>query len=367
MILELFERERAAGRPLVAAFVVATQGSTYRKPGAWMLFTQSGERAGLLSGGCLEGDLGERAARLLASDARLALTSYDSRTSDDPVWGLGLGCEGLMRIALLRVDAASGYAPLAQLAALEHDGAAGSWSVALDVVAPGADAAAPSAPRPTASIATAAAASASPPCVGQVWNDARGQPPGLSRVSIDGTILDLFVAQVPRAPRVLVCGAGPDVEPVVHWGASLGWHLSVVDHRPAYLDAARFPLAREVRRVAADEVAAGVELASFDAAIVMSHHLVADGHYLAALARAPVPYVGLLGPAARRERLYAEIGAEAAAALRPRLRAPVGLDLGGRTPEAIALSIVAEVQAALHDRRGEPFSTHLGRPNPEGG
>lgn len=365
MILELFERERAAGRPLVAAFVVATQGSTYRKPGAWMLFTQSGERAGLLSGGCLEGDLGERAARLLASDARIALTSYDSRTSDDPVWGLGLGCEGLMRIALLRIDAASGYAPLARLAALERDGAAGSWSVALDVV--GAGAAAPIAPGAIASGTTTAAAPRSAPFVGQVWNDARGQPPGLSRITIDGTIVDLFVAQVPRAPRVLVCGAGPDVEPVVHWGASLGWHLSVVDHRPAYLDAARFPLARAVRRVAADEVAASVELASFDAAIVMSHHLVADGHYLAALARAPVPYVGLLGPAARRERLYAEIGAEAAAALRPRLRAPVGLDLGGRTPEAIALSIVAEVQAALHDRRGEPFSAHLGRPNPEGG
>lgn len=345
MILDLFERERAAGRPLVAAFVVATQGSTYRKPGAWMLFTQSGERAGLLSGGCLEGDLGERAARLLAGEARLALTSYDSRSSDDPVWGLGLGCEGLMRIALLRVDAASGYAPLAQLAALERAGAAGSWSVALDVTGGSAPAA---------------------PSVGDVWDDDRGQPPGLSRVTLGGASVELFVAQVPRAPRVLVCGAGPDVEPVVHWGASLGWHLSVVDHRPAYLDAARFPAARAVRRVAADEVAATIDLAQFDAALVMSHHLVADGHYLAALARAPVPYVGLLGPAARRARLYAEIGAEAAAALRPRLRAPVGLDLGGRTPEAIALSIVAEVQAALHGRRGEPFSTHLGRPNPEG-
>ena len=164
MILDLFERERAAGRPLVAAFVVATQGSTYRKPGAWMLFTQSGERAGLLSGGCLEGDLGERAARLLAGEARLALTSYDSRSSDDPVWGLGLGCEGLMRIALLRVDAASGYAPLAQLAALERAGAAGSWSVALDVTGGSAPAA---------------------PSVGDVWDDDRGQPPGLSRRQLE--------------------------------------------------------------------------------------------------------------------------------------------------------------------------------------
>ncbi|MFO1456881.1 MAG: XdhC family protein [Steroidobacteraceae bacterium] len=339
---ELFERERAAGRPMVAAIVIATTGSTYRKPGAWMLFAQSGERAGLLSGGCLEGDLGERAARLLASDRRLELTSYDSRTSDDPVWGLGLGCEGLMRILLLRVDAASDWQPLAELARFESAGAAGAWSVALR--------------------ADGDAAS----MVGRVWLTDHGLAPGLSTALVDGVRTDLFVAHVPRAWRVLVCGAGPDVEPVVAWGASLGWQLTVVDHRPAYVEPARFPAARDVQRVAADELGSAVELARFDAAVVMSHHLVADGHYLAALAASPVPYVGLLGPAARRERLYAEIGPDAAAALRPRLRAPVGLDLGGRAPEAIALSIVAEVQAALHGRRGEPFSSHLGAPNPEG-
>lgn len=340
---ELFERERAAGRPMVAAIVIATTGSTYRKPGAWMLFAQSGERAGLLSGGCLEGDLGERAARLLASDRSLELTSYDSRTSDDPVWGLGLGCEGLMRILLLRVDAANDWQPLAELARLESASEDGAWSVALRV-----DGAAPFA-------------------AGQVWLDDRGQPPGIGTAPLAGVATELFVARVTRAPRVLVCGAGPDVEPVVAWGSALGWQLTVVDHRAAYVERTRFPAARELRKLpAADELATELDLARYDAAVVMSHHLIADGHYLAALASAPIPYVGLLGPAARRERLFADIGPTAAAALRPRLRAPIGLDLGGRTPEAIALSIVAEVQAALHGRRGEPFSLHLGTPNPEG-
>lgn len=342
--LELFERERAAGRPLVAAIVIATTGSTYRKPGAWMLFAQSGERAGLLSGGCLEGDLGERAARLLAEGRRLELTSYDSRSSDDPIWGLGLGCECLIQILLLRGDATGGYQPLAELARLEAAGEAGSWSVALAVAGAGAGAA-----------------------PGQVWLDAHGQPAGLSTTTLGGASVELFVAQVARAPRVLICGAGPDVEPVVAWGAALSWHLSVVDHRSAYIDPARFPAARAVRRLDADELACALDLSRFDAAVVMSHHLIADGRYLAALAPAPIPYVGLLGPAARRERLFAEIGAAATATLRPRLRAPVGLDLGGRTPEAIALSIVAEVQAALHGRQGEPFSMHLGQPNPEDG
>jgi xanthine/CO dehydrogenase XdhC/CoxF family maturation factor len=87
----------------------------------------------------------------------------------------------------------------------------------------------------------------------------------------------------------------------------------------------------------------------------MSHHLDSDLHYLRALACCAIPYFGLLGPSARREKLLADLG-DSAAALRARLRAPVGLDIGGRTPEAIALSIIGEVQAALAGRAGRPFS-----------
>ena len=87
----------------------------------------------------------------------------------------------------------------------------------------------------------------------------------------------------------------------------------------------------------------------------MSHHLDSDLAYLRALASSAVPYVGLLGPAARREKLLADLGDDAER-LRARLRAPVGLDIGGRAPESIALSIVGEVHAVLAGRGGRPFS-----------
>ena len=118
--MSLFETERAAGRALVLALVVGTSGSTYRKAGAWMTLAAGGAREGLLSGGCLEADLSERAQRMLSGDTRLELASYDSRSSDDPIWGLGLGCEGLMRIALLRVDVGSSWEPLATLHRLQQ-------------------------------------------------------------------------------------------------------------------------------------------------------------------------------------------------------------------------------------------------------
>ena len=331
-MLEFLDRETAAGHRLVAAFVIATEGSTYRKPGALMLLSSSGARCGLLSGGCLEGDLHEHAQRLLAGDDRIVERRYDGRGSDDPVWGLGLGCEGAMRILLWRLDTGSsltlvrGWLSAAirrEPALLEIDLSNGDGALSMGSALGGdADSSSPSGVL----------------------------PPGRTTLR-DGS----FAVAATRVPALLLCGAGPDAEPVVRMASQVGWQVTVVDHRPAYVEAARFQDAIRVATADAADPGAVVALDGFDAAVVMSHNLVADGRYLAALAVSDIPYVGLLGPAARRERLYAELG-PLAERLRPRLRAPVGLDLGGASPEAIALSIVAELQASLHGRSGAPFS-----------
>jgi xanthine/CO dehydrogenase XdhC/CoxF family maturation factor len=331
-MLEFLDRETAAGHRLVAAFVIATEGSTYRKPGALMLLSSSGARCGLLSGGCLEGDLHEHAQRLLAGDDRILERHYDGRGSDDPVWGLGLGCEGAMRILLWRLETGSSLTLLRgwlsaairrEPALLEIDLVSGDGALSLGSALRG---------------------------------DADSSPPSSVLPSGRATLRDgSFAVAAARVPAMLLCGAGPDAEPVVRMASQVGWQVTVVDHRPAYVEAARFQDAIRVATVDAADPGAVVALDGFDAAVVMSHNLVADGRYLAALAVSAIPYVGLLGPAARRERLYAELG-PLAEALRPRLRAPVGLDLGGASPEAIALSIVAELQASLHGRSGTPFS-----------
>lgn len=299
--------------------VIATQGSTYRKAGALMLFSSTGQRCGLLSGGCLEGDLQDHALQLLQSENRCLIKTYDSRGSDDPVWGLGLGCEGLMRILLLRIDQTTSWEPLASLFAAE--GERRTAAVGIDIH--------------TGKISPVATA-------------------------VTGLHGDCFTLVAEKPPALLICGAGPDAEPVTALASLLGWQVTVVDHRPAYIDATRFASGVRLQQVDAAELSSSMSLDAFDAAVVMSHHLIADGRYLVALAHSSVPYVGLLGPAARRERLIAELG-EAAKDLRTRLRAPVGLDLGGRSPEAIALSIIAEIQAVVHGRPGMPFSAVAGR------
>ena len=269
---------------------------------------------------------------MLAGDDRILERHYDGRGSDDPIWGLGLGCEGAMRILLWRLEAGSSLTLLhrwlstairREPALLEIDLASGDGAFSIGNALGG------DADRASS--------------VGAL-------PPGRATLR-DGS----FAVAAARAPALLLCGAGPDAEPVVRMASQVGWQVTVVDHRPAYVEATRFPGAVCVVTVDAADLGAVVALDGFDAAVVMSHNLVADGRYLAALAVSDIPYVGLLGPAARRERLYAELGS-LAEALRPRLRAPVGLDLGGATPEAIALSIVAELQASLHGRSGTPFS-----------
>jgi xanthine/CO dehydrogenase XdhC/CoxF family maturation factor len=167
--------------------------------------------------------------------------------------------------------------------------------------------------------------------------------------------VETFIATVSPPPHLLLMGGGPDARPVAMLAAFLGWRITVAEHRAIYLAARHFPPSTALIETRPDNVAAAVQLAEFSAAIVMSHHLESDLHYLRALARTPVPYVGLLGPAARREKLMSDLGADAAALL-PRLRAPVGLDIGGRTPESIALAIIGEVHAALAGRAGRPFS-----------
>lgn len=314
MFREFFKAERAAQRPLVAAFVISTEGSTYRKPGAFMLFSESGNRCGLLSGGCLEGDLQDHALQLLSGGRRSLVRHYDSRGSDDPIWGLGLGCEGAMDILLLRIDSSNGNQPLAGLFEADDE----RRRTAFDI-----------------NLKTGAVSVSENP-----------------ETKLSG---DIFTITADSTTRLLVCGAGPDAEPVISLAHLLGWRVAAVDHRPANLDAQRFDPRTQLVHADGFALPKNFRLDDFDAAVVMSHHLIADEHYLRMLADTSIPYVGLLGPSARRERLFASLGTTSER-LASRLRAPIGLDLGAQTPEEIALSIIAEIQATLKGREGAPFS-----------
>jgi xanthine/CO dehydrogenase XdhC/CoxF family maturation factor len=347
-LLPLFDRARGSDEPLVLATVIRTGGSTYAKPGAQMLIAADGEYAGLLSGGCLEGDLREH-ARDVARTGDARIVSYDLRSTTDQLFGLGAGCEGAMDILLTRVASRDHWYPLAEIAA----GFLAGRTLPLAFVVATNDPAVPLGLTLTDGVARR---NGEPAAGALAALERAARSPGASGViRVAAPDVELFATTVAAPPRILLLGGGPDARPVATLGSFLGWRVTVVDHRSTYLSAARFPTGTSLIESRAADVAVAVPLDEFSAAVVMSHQLDSDLAYLRALAASVVPYVGLLGPAARREKLLADLGADAEK-LRPRLRAPVGLDIGGRAPESIALSIVGEVHAVLAGRGGRPFS-----------
>jgi xanthine/CO dehydrogenase XdhC/CoxF family maturation factor len=160
------------------------------------------------------------------------------------------------------------------------------------------------------------------------------------------------------AVRLLVCGAGTDAIPVVRLAAMTGWLVTVVDHRPSFATAERFPEADRVicLNAARDAgaLAESVDLGRVGAAVVMAHAAVHDRAYVHALLDVnTIHYLGVLGPRRRTLELLEDAPGVALGTVPSRVYAPVGLDIGAETPEEIALAIVSEIAAVLAGKSGE--------------
>jgi xanthine dehydrogenase accessory factor len=347
-LLEFFQAHQD-DESLVLASITATQGSTYRKPGAMMLIGRDNTYAGMISGGCLEGDLLHHAAEVFASGQPKAVT-YDMHAGDELVWGLGLGCDGVIHLLLNRLDRGDGFATLQFI---QRSLAARMPVLMALVTGPG---------EGEPAIGTMGLYNSS----GQTEGNARlaqrcgemsraAWPNWRQRVLAEGEHTFMVVNLLP-SPRVLLCGGGPDAVPVARQVHELGWECIIADHRPAFARAERFPPGCEIVLCRPQELSGRVDLAQVDAAVIMSHHLDNDATYLRQLAHQPgrsAPrYVGVLGPSARRERLK-----EMAECPRQLVYGPVGLDIGAELPESIALAIVAEIHAALNGRDGQSLTT----------
>jgi xanthine/CO dehydrogenase XdhC/CoxF family maturation factor len=352
----LMENVARDGRPGVLATVVATAGSTYRKPGARMLIRSDGSYFGLLSGGCLEADLAIHARQVQETGLPRAV-EYDMRGPDDVLFGIGAGCEGAMRVLL---EPAGPGSPAAASLAIAADATRAGRSTSLIIVHESMDMVLGTHDPAAASWMATQVPTRSPvPAPAPVL--LRAAQRALADAESRGVDYELagrrtraFVEFLAPPPHILICGAGPDAQPVAAAAMALGWRVTVVDHRPAYALAHRFPGAA-VHCGDAGNLRSTVSVAECHAVVVMSHHLPSDVAYLRELAEAGVPeYVGLLGPSARRRRIAEELGG-ASEKLHSRLRGPVGFDIGAVTPEGIALAIISEIHAWLAARPDARF------------
>ena len=323
-LIERFGKWRAAGGPLVLGTVYETAGSTYSKSGSRVLIDGEGNYQGLVSGGCLEGDLAEHAAAVLESGEARSVC-YDMRGEHDILFGTGVGCDGMLKVLLqpLSGDGEAPWAPLARMAEL----AMGAEASRCAVVVEGEEAP-----------------------VGSTFLDDEvpaEHPDGLH--TLKNPARKVLVYPLHPIPRLLVLGAGVDAVPLVEFAERLGWRVTVCDHRRSYLERGDLGAAEAVVELRPEGLVERVGLSGWNACVVMSHHLASDRAYLAALADRPIPWVGVLGPKARRKRLLRELG-DGAGDLKDKLRGPVGLDIGANDPASIALSIMAELTEHLARR-----------------
>jgi xanthine dehydrogenase accessory factor len=342
---------------VVLATIVETFGSTYQKAGARMLIAKDGELTGLLGGGCFEKDLMEQALSVFETEKAKAIF-YDMRSPDDLIWGLGLGCNGAVRVLLQLLKAEDGFNPLNTIADTAEANTTGVLVTTFESEHPdfpvGNSLFLPSNvidhEQPLATMSF--------PLVASARQIEFQRKPRIESHVIEDYVIKVFYDLIQPPSQLLVLGAGADAIPVVQFAKALGWSVTVVDHRPGHIKQDRFPQADHLLHIIPQELTENLELDQFNAMVLMTHSIEYDQRYLNAIVNTRIPFIGLLGPAQRKDRLLQSLG-EAAARITDRVFGPVGLDIGAETPEEIALSIMAGIHAAMSGRNGEQMSPKL--------
>lgn len=316
-----FEAARRAiveNRKATLAIVLDVEGSTYVGVGAIALFVEQ-VQVGWLSGGCLEPEIARR-AESVATSGEIDWIELDTRDDEALFGGSALGCRGRLRLALLPIHSMQGC--LSLLHAWQSQQGALHVSIA-----------------PSGDVACRIAelsANWSLPGSGCPWEAESGSNPSPWDLEIDAP------------PSIVVFGTGPEAPLLLPLLRSMGWMTTAVEQRSRWIESGAF--ADQLHEETAKQVWSGTAGDTHHAALVMQHNFELDLEALLALSENPPPFIGLLGPRQRQQDLFRLLPDSAKEVLTPRLHSPVGLDLGGRGPEAIALSIAAELQTFLHRR-----------------
>jgi xanthine dehydrogenase accessory factor len=357
-------RAASASQVSVLATVVRTEGATYRRIGARMLVLADGSQVGAVSAGCIEADVVLRAAAVREA-GRSELVTYDTRSADDLIWGFGMGCGGMMELLLEPLD------PEQALARAEWFGRVGSVrqrTVLATVITRVGDVLEPGdqAMLDERGVLTGldGLGSSSRAIVHRAARQAleAGSPVTLRHV-LNGQEVDTAYEIWSPTVRLCVCGAGPDVIPLVAAAKRLGWHVTLMDHRPTLMAPEQWPAVERTVVPSLEAIPENVAAVDCDAAVIMNHNYERDLAYLAAWVGTRVPYIGMLGPRQRTEQMLTTLESSELVldgSTRQRIRAPVGLDMGAETPEQVALAIVGEIQAVHAERRGGFLSSREG-------
>ena len=308
----------------VLAIITNIQGSSYRKTGAMMLFHSLGKSIGLVSGGCLEGDLLRHAQRAIQDDKAINVT-YDA--SDESDASYQLGCGGIVDLLLIPVTPKNHYL---KLNLLRDKLTSNQCEYQIPLVKTGT--------KSEAVIANIISI-----------NEKNNSPFTQSSYRKSDNITSLTTLHIPLRSRfhLSIFGGGLDAQPLAKIAMQLGWKVSLFDQRSSYAHQAHFPDVNIIKQPISALLSNHLD--NVDAVVVMQHNLSLDALALKLISTNCPAYIALLGPTHRRDQVFnkAQVNLSHFSGF---FSAPAGFDIGGELPESIALSILAECHAVLHNK-----------------
>ena len=348
-ILHIYDQIDLSQRKLALATVVYVEGSAYRRPGARMLISDDGRWEGAISGGCLEGDA-LRKARQVIREGRPMVIRYDTMDDDANSLGVGLGCNGIIDVFIEPIDPTNTTNPMALL----RDFVQRRDQCVIATVYRSDDAT--RLPAGTRFVCTDHSVDANP---GWLQNDMKSvmdlRKPLTTTYRVDGGFVDVFIERIDPGIELIIFGAGYDTIPLTRLATEIGWKVTITEDCIAHLSPKRFPQATCVLYADAEVVTQKLTITDRTAAVLMSHNYKYDQAVLTNLLAIDIPYVGVLGPRKRYEKMQTEwrkTGQHFSQQILNQVHSPIGLDLGAETPDEIALSILAEIKAFFSQRPG---------------
>ena len=364
--LARIERPQVA---LAVATLYAVDGSSYRQPGARLLVDAEGRvLAGAVSGGCLEGDVAAHAAQVCASGVPKRLT-YDLGDDLQAIWGFGAMCNGVAHLLLEPLGDREWLATAQHLRASRESGAL--LTVLEESSEGGTRLLAECDPSWCSALGSLVRAAA------ETGQTVRGDVPlheSLHGESVGTRTVQCLIDPLPAPIALVLVGAGRGAEAFARIAQALGWQVTLIDHRSFVLHSIELP--RDVKRVVAraDDGVRHVPVDERTAVALLTHQFEIDREWLTALLPLGLNYIGILGSRQRAQQLTDRLrddGIVITPRMQRALHAPIGLDLGGESPESIALAAIAEIEATMHGRPGgslrdrhTPIHTRSPTPDP---
>ena len=355
-ILGAYHEAMHAGKKVALATVVHVEGSSYGRPGSRMLVTDSGEMTGAISGGCLEGDA-LRKALLAINQQQTKLVTYDTRDEEEASIGAQLGCSGIIQVLFEPIQQ---QLPLHPILLLQKAVAIRQSAVLVTFFSysnqlqkqPGTCLLREANGNVSGSIPFAAIEQDVMQDMEEVWNCRQS---AFKEYEVEDTSFMAFIEWIPPTVSLVVVGAGNDAIPLMEIGNTLGWDVRIVDGRPTYAKPDRFTSACQVLVSKPEKALAQIPIDDHTVFVLLTHNYQYDLAMLKSLLPLHIPYIGVLGPKKKLERMLQEVedsGIEITPKMLDKIYGPTGLEIGAETAEEIALSIVAEIKAVLSNKRG---------------